>query len=298
MRAIPATFKPCFDTCAVSDDVSQRQWSLRRLFAASWVLRVIGESRELEATVRSSWVNLPIGGRTDLDELGLALASLKEIKLVEEDSGYLSASPKAVFASRAEGIDGVRLLYFVILEAAIPLWVLSVTGYGEVVHDELIPDYEKTILLELYDAREAREAFLLALARKFDSKSRARMGLEGELYVMELCERELGDAGRMDLIPRIRHVSKISDQLGYDIVAPYSSGLNRRLEVKATATFGLSTTFFISRNELECGMSDPHWFLVIVGVGDRPRLLGYLRVEQIDIHLPSDSPSTPFYAGR
>jgi len=62
--------------------MSGKPWSLRRLIAASWVLRLIGESGESEYKVRESWVNLPIGGQVDMADLSSALSDLKEVGVI------------------------------------------------------------------------------------------------------------------------------------------------------------------------------------------------------------------------
>ena len=278
--------------------MSDKPWSLRRLIAASWVLRLIGESGESEYKVRESWVNLPIGGRVDMADLSSALSDLKEVGVIHVEDGILSAMTEALNACQADGLDAARLLYFVILEAEMPIWVISGTGNGEVIHSELIPDQELNLLEQLFGALEGRESFLLALARKFDAERQAQTGLLGELFVLALCKTELENAGRSDLISKIRHVSLISDQLGYDIVTPSVTGEPRRLEIKSSIASGTVNRFFISRNELRVGLSDPNWFLVLVRVGEPDELLGWIEASTILRYAPSDALEDHLGAGK
>ena len=278
--------------------MSNRPWSRRLLLAACWVLRLIGESGELERKVRQSWVNLPIGGRVDIHDLSFALSELKKIGLITERDGFLSGTSEALDACQADGMDAERLLYFVILQTAMPIWVISGTGNGDVIHDELIPDQELSLLEQLFESSESRESFLLSLARKFDNESQAQTGLEGELFVLSLCSQELENAGRTDLIPKVVHVSLISDQLGYDIVAPNISGENRRLEVKSTRAIGANGRFYISRNEFEVGLRDPNWFLVLVKVGEPNELLGWIEAPAIVGCSPTDTCDEAIGNGR
>lgn len=278
--------------------MTTKLWSLRRLIAAFWVLRLIGESGESEYKVRESWVNLPIGGRVDMADLSSALSDLKQTGIIHERDGVLSAVPEALNACQADELDAARLLYFVILEAEMPIWVISGTGNGEVIHTELIPDQELNLLDQLFGTLEGRESFLLALARRFDAERQCQTGLLGEKFVLALCQAELEDAGRSDLIPKIQHVSLISDQLGYDIVAPSITGEPRRLEVKSSIASGTLNRFFISRNELRVGLADPNWFLVLVRVGEPNELLGWLEASTILTYAPSDGLEDDLGAGR
>ena len=278
--------------------MSHKPWSRRLLKAASGILRLIGESGELENKLRESWVNLPLGGSVDIHDLSFALSELKRIGVIAERDGFLSGTSEALNACQADGMDSERLLYFVILQIAMPIWVISGTGNGDVVHDELIPDQELSLLKQLFESSESRELFLLSLGRKFDNESQAQTGLQGELFVLSLCTQELENAGRTDLIPKVVHVSLISDQLGYDIVAPNISGENRRLEVKSTRAIGANGRFYISRNEFEVGLNDPNWFLVLVKVGEPNELLGWIEAPAIVGCSPTDACDEAIGNGR
>lgn len=278
--------------------MTEKLWSLRRLIAASWVLRLIGKAGEFEYRVRESWINLPIGGRIDMTDLSSALSDLKHTGIIYEQKGVLSAVPEALTACQADELDAARLLYFIILKAEMPIWVISGIGNGEVIRNELIPDQELNLLDQLFGTIEGRESFLLALARSFDAKSQAQTGLLGERFVLTLCQTELEDAGRSDLIQKIQHVSLISDQLGYDIVAPSITGEPRHLEVKSSIASGSVNCFFISRNELRVGLADPNWFLVLVRVSEPNELLGWLEASRILAYVPSDGFEDDLGAGR
>jgi hypothetical protein len=82
----------------------------------------------------------------------------------------------------------------------------------------------------------------------------------------------------------------ISDQLGYDVIAPRLDGSSRRIEVKATRRLAWRGEVYISRNEFEVGLLDPDWSLVVVEVDaeDMPSLLGWCPAEALVAKMPAD----------
>ena len=138
---------------------------------------------------------------------------------------------------------------------------------------------------------DQRDALLLALGRRFDDVKRRELGSRGEDLVVAMARDELDALSRHDLALRVRRVSTISDQLGYDVIAPKVSG-TRHLEVKTAgrANPGLFR-FFLSRNEHAVGAWDQAWALVAcetAGIDDL-RLLGWCRASVIEPYLPVDS---------
>lgn len=145
----------------------------------------------------------------------------------------------------------------------------------------LIPDFER------------REALLLAMARRHEASRREEVGALGELCVVGVAKEELEGIGRSDLAARVRRLSEISDQLGYDVVAPRLLGV-RRLEVKTSAkeSPGLFH-FYISRSEFDRGLIDPDWALVgcILTASGEATVAGWCRATSLLPYAPDDGTS-------
>lgn len=189
---------------------------------------------------------------------------LKELLAVEEAAASSILFERAVLAALSSGfafgIDG-----------ALPPDVLSVA-------EKLISDFDR------------REAFLLALGRKHDESLRAALGLRGEEFVADCAREELTDLGLEDLAAGVRCLSEISDQLGYDVVAPRLGG-KRRLEVKTSARQGDGLFhFYISRGEIDVGLRDEDWALVACQMqdGGAINLVGWCRARTLEPYLPID----------
>ena len=144
---------------------------------------------------------------------------------------------------------------------------------------------------DLLSRPEQREALLLALGRQFDEMERRELGVRGEEFVVQQARAELEALGRHDLAAAVRRVSAVSDQLGYDVVAPTLIA-TRRLEVKTMGRRepGLMR-FFLSRNEFEVGLRDPAWALVACEVSGEKELslLGWCRAAAVEPYVPIDS---------
>jgi hypothetical protein len=136
-----------------------------------------------------------------------------------------------------------------------------------------------------------RERLLLARRITFDQAQFALLGARGEKFVVEEARAGLVELGRADLAGRVQRVSQLSDQLGYDVVAPTLNGV-RRLEVKTSGRPADDAFhFFLSRLEFEVGMADPSWALVACRV-DRDEALtivGWCRAGAIEGLLPGDT---------
>ncbi|GAA1435941.1 hypothetical protein GCM10009616_34460 [Microlunatus lacustris] len=146
-----------------------------------------------------------------------------------------------------------------------PLWL-----YAAVVEDEVrweaVPVADQDALRQLLHDASRREALLLNLGRTVDSAMLAEYGDLGEQHVVQACQRYLRDEQqRPDLAAQVSQVSRQSDQLGYDVTSPDTTGRRHRIEVKTTGSAaGDRVEFFISRNEATVGERDPCWSLVAV----------------------------------
>lgn len=140
-----------------------------------------------------------------------------------------------------------------------------------------------------------REELLLALGNRFDDSRNQAVGALGERAVLDAARAELVGLGRHDLVAQVRHVSLISDQLGYDISAPSIGGQLRLLEVKTTTAEGEVGTpihMHLSRNEFETGVKYPSWSLVVcraIDVGEATcEILGHCSAESMSELVPQD----------
>lgn len=140
-----------------------------------------------------------------------------------------------------------------------------------------------------------REALLLALGRRWDDRTRREIGAIGEEIVVAYAKNELTALGHPGLARAVRRVSLVSDQLGYDVVAPRVDAPPRLLEVKATAATS-GAVVFLSRGEADTGSRLNDWALVVCSVRDvRDRtgeVLGWCQRALIDDLLPEDAPGS------
>lgn len=264
-------------------------WTRRRLRAAAWVIFVLGQEGVAEDDLLDSWMNLPLAGIVDLPELESALAELMRVGLVVRDMDELRPVPGLEPLCQSPDDESPRLLLAFLLEYERPLWLSSATSGGEFLSPELVPDDALDgIRSVLPDARD-REAFLLARARVVDAEVRAAIGSEGEeLTLKSLCS-DLHNRGRADLAKKVRRVSLVSDELGYDISAPWIDGSIRRIEVKSTVSSGGVVALYLSRNEATVGHRDPDWYIVVARVrSSNDGVLGWLSLSEVEHLLPVD----------
>ncbi len=79
-----------------------------------------------------------------------------------------------------------------------------------------------------------------------------KVGLAGELLVLDFLEAQLTNAGRPDLVEKIEHTSVVTgDGAGYDIKSYTETGSEIFIEVKTTTKLSDKTPFLMSSNEWE-----------------------------------------------
>lgn len=101
-----------------------------------------------------------------------------------------------------------------------------------------------------------------------------KLGLAGELFVLEYESKRLHSLGRKKLADRVEHVSRTQgDGLGYDVLSFEESGRAIFLEVKTTSNSAL-TPFFISAGEVRFSRENPGEFRLarVFDFRDRPRM--------------------------
>ena len=116
---------------------------------------------------------------------------------------------------------------------------------------------------EFSDAKLKRKAKVLVNKDEVDwavqDANNRRLGLSGEKWVVQEEIRTLTQAGRLDLVSRIRHVALIDSSAGYDILSFSPDGIVKKIEVKTTKG-GRSTPFYISINEITTSADDSQNF--------------------------------------
>lgn len=264
-------------------------WTRRRLRAATWVVHSLGAEGAHPSNLAESWMNLPLAGEVDTAEFESALARLLDLGLVSKSSHRVE--PVAALAELCEQPDDetTRLLLAFLLEHERPLWLLMATGGGDQLAPELVPDEADQALISVLPDPDEREAFLLARARVVDAEIRSAIGAEGEELALAECKVELESLGRPELARRVRRVSVISDELGYDISAPWLDSATRHLEVKSTVSTGNRVAVYLSRNEAQAGLTDPAWALLVVRVrSSLSGVIGWLSASELEHMLPAD----------
>ena len=242
------------------------------------------------AAARESYLRLPTGGLYRFHDLVLGELLLTESGLVGQDDETLH-STEALRRVLALGDDDARkVLLALLLERHPPLWLHSATASDSLL-PEFIPDRDAALLDENIPDLGELEAVLFALSSGYDPEARARLGAMGEEHVVSVSRNELEERGRRDLAAQVQRVSLISDHLGYDVLAPTLSGGSRRLEVKTTGRTSQTIAVVISRNQVEVGLRDSSWALVICRVDARDTVcvVGWCRGSALASYLPEDA---------
>ncbi len=85
-------------------------------------------------------------------------------------------------------------------------------------------------------------------------KNRKKKGDRGEEIAIEIEKHRLKNLGREDLVPKITHVAKKKDGLGYDIISTDldEAGKEQEIYIEVKTTAGdINTPFYVSTNELK-----------------------------------------------
>lgn len=101
-----------------------------------------------------------------------------------------------------------------------------------------------------------------------------KLGLAGELFVVEYESKRLHSLGKKKLADRVEHVSRTQgDGLGYDVLSFEESGRVIFLEVKTTSNSAM-TPFFISAGEVRFSRENPEEFRLarVFDFRDKPRM--------------------------
>jgi hypothetical protein len=265
-------------------------WTRVELIAGYWVGRVLGDGGADVSVAHESYLQLPIGGRIGIGELRSAEAALHTAGLTTLSGGRIIPDARLVHVCRVGEAQACEILLALLLELEQPLWLSTAAADRQHVRSELLPDDVARALSGIIEDPEQREAFLLARARKVDADERQRIGDLGEAAVVDACREQLRAVGAITLAAEVQRVSAISDELGYDVVAPRRDRTARRMEVKTTRASGAIAPVFITRTEASVGTTDVAWSLVLVRLSgdDAAEIVGWLGGQQIAPLLPID----------
>jgi Domain of unknown function (DUF3883) len=248
--------------------------------AALHVAATLGQTSTPVAVARESYRRRATGGIFSVVDLIRAEDTLVSAGFIVRSGDALMLTPLMDTLVDANEDDAIEVLAAAVLGCEAPTDDSERTELG-------------VTLKELVDDPARREALLLALGRRWDDQRCREVGEIGEELVTASARDELAALGRPDLARAVRRVSLISDQLGYDVVAPRVGAAPRLLEVKATARADESRVF-LSRAEAEAGSRFGDWALVVCCVHDvvlrTGEIVGWCQYADLEKLLPVDVP--------
>lgn len=261
--------------------------------AALRVLDMIREEAQDVHSLRTAYKNNPTDGVYGSPDLVKGEAILRRCGLLGDRHTVIEPDATAHELLKLPEEDAMVLLVEMLLSREVPPWLLAATA-GDW-RPEYIPDTAAQRLRSVVADPAKREAFLLSLGRKVDSKRLRDLGLRGERHVVQTCKNYLLGQDRQDLAEQVVRVSALSDQLGYDIVAPDLAGVPVRIEVKTQGGSHGSWRVFMSRGEAERARQDARWVLMVCErLPDRSiRRVGWCNYGTFGAALPRDVGSTP-----
>lgn len=125
-----------------------------------------------------------------------------------------------------------------------------------------------------------------ASVKKFNAETLQKIGLEGEVFVVEYLKAKLPTDVHNDIL----HVSLTDDSLGYDISSRALKNVDNfiKLEIKTSVVpIEKHFSFFLSRNEYLVGNENSDWSIVAVTVENgHHKILGHLKAHQLEHLIP------------
>jgi hypothetical protein len=261
-------------------------FELGAAYHVSTVLRATGTNMHV---ARLSYARISTGGIYRLEHFERAETLLWGCRLIDVVDGVIKPSGELLEIARLPYSEALELLLIATVERQPPVWLYAACEGSELA-TEAIPDLDWSIITGVIENPDRREAFLLALGRKFDAEEAASTGSEGELFVVEQCRQALTALGHPELAQAVRRVSSVSDQLGYDIVTPTIGNDPWRIEVKTTRSRASVVRTSLTRNEARVGIADQRWILLICFQSDagHHEILGWCRASLFLSVLPKD----------
>ena len=239
---------------------------------------ILGRASTPVLVARESYWRRATGGVFSVADLILAEDALVAAGFIMRTNDVLTLTPLLDTLLDANEDDAVE--------------VLAVSLLGERAPVDADERAEIDVTLKgLVDDAARREALLLALGHRWDDRHRREVGAIGEEIVVAQARDELTALGHRDLARAVRRASLVSDQLGYDVVAPRVGAPSRLLEVKAT-TATHNALIFLSRAEADAGSRLGDWSLVVCVVHDvasrTGEVVGWCQRADVDHLLPED----------
>lgn len=263
--------------------------TLHQLRAAHQTARALHCPRTSLADARRSFGSLPSDGAFGSRDFDAGERILRALGLISLDGNSLLVSKPIEEIAALSSATASYLLLDLIFERQAPSWLAIAAGREKFVPG-IIPERDLATISSVIIDPDLREALLLHAGRRHNAQALAALGAIGEEYVFECCRAELRTLDAPNLAAQVARVSLVSDQLGYDILAPRLDGSPRRLEVKTTRRLRWRGEVFISRNEFETGLRDSNWALVVVEIGSdgKPFLAGWCPAKNLAAILPGD----------
>lgn len=267
--------------------------SAYELSAAVVAARLMDGAGSSTAALQASYSSAATGGLYRADDLLRGQELLRRAGLLVAVDDWLTPSQECVLLRDLPDDVAAEVLLQLVLTSDPPLWLFAAI-HEEEIRWENVPDRDGAALRQSIADADRREALLLSLGRTVDEQTRKDLGAAGEEYVVAECRGHLVGRGREDLAREVRQVSRLSDQLGYDVTSPDTAGQRHRLEVKTTtgvAGADSVVSFYISRNEAKVGQGDRSWALVAVRkdiVTEEFQIVGWCHADTFASALPSD----------
>lgn len=270
------------------------------LHAAHLLGQVFTQQGTPEHSVTPSYNSLRTGGLYNDESLQRARHLLEDLGLLVCADGLVMATAELVALHKLPETVFVEALLQRWLVARAGLWLYAFAREPEPQWGEVVPEGANKLLAAVYERPGQRRAIVRMLAHKVDFEANAAAGLAGELAVVAACQEHLNQAGRPDLAAEVTRVSEFNDTLGFDVTSPDRSGIRHNLEVKTTRSPHGPVEFFLSRNEVLVGSTDPGWSIVVArqGIDEQCHIVGWTPYATIADLLPSDAEPDAGRRGR
>lgn len=220
------------------------------------------------------------------DELSLDVVKAARLGLAVKD--FELQCRLAPVANGKSFFDRIR-----VADALISDRLISVENGHLTLTNNFVPDslVDKLVLgsevaWQIFDCIDPNKKIL----KKIDQDLLAKIGLDGELAVIETLRNQLETHEQ----PRIRHISLVDDSAGFDIQAPSIKNIEATLllEVKTSVRPGELFTFYLTKNETRVARQNENWFLVgVESYSDGFRVLGNLTFNSFSDFLPLNQSS-------
>ena len=262
-----------------------------QLQAAVLAGRVLDEGGNTGTSLAASYDQLATGGLYRSQDLQTGHALLQRAHLVVFDGSIHVPTPTLLGLCALPDDVAAELLLQQLLLKEPPLWLYAAVVDDEV-HWENVPEADQEALEQLLEDATRRESLLMSVGRTLDAGQLSERGARGEEFVVKLCQEHLCELDRPDLATAVSRVSLRSDELGYDVTSPDTTGRRHRIEVKTTSSASVGRVeFFLSRNEATVGARDPGWSLMAVrrNRDDTLEPIGWCPPASLVPHLPHDA---------